>query len=87
MAERNLEMVGIIQGVQKILVKWVDVLKSGEALEDLSELLREGFLGELDFSSIESCENWLAIIADWMRPMLVKVYEPRIRLILNPARI
>jgi len=50
-------VVGIVECVEKILVEWVDVLKTRETLEDGAKLLREGLLGELDLSSVESCRE------------------------------
>ena len=49
-------MVGIVECVQQIFVEWVDVLESGEAVEDRLELLTEGLRGELDFSGVETCK-------------------------------
>lgn len=46
-------MVGIVESVEKILVERVDVLQSGEAIEDEGELFRKGLLGELDLARIE----------------------------------
>lgn len=53
LAEGDPEVVGIVEGVEKILVERVDVLEAREALEDGAELFREGFLGELDLTRVE----------------------------------
>ena len=54
LTESDAEMVGIVEGVEKILVERVDVLEPGKALEDGAELLGESFLTELDLSGVES---------------------------------
>lgn len=48
-------MVGIVEGVEEIFVEGVDVLQSWEAVKNERQLLREGFLCELDFPGIEIC--------------------------------
>lgn len=50
-------MVGIVEGVEKILVERVDILKTRETLEDGAKLFRKGLLGELDLSCVESCRE------------------------------
>lgn len=83
LAKGDLEVVGIVEGVEEILVERMDVLESGETLEDGTELLREGFLGELDLSGVESCKC-LSVIGHAMQDQGI---PPRILLILKPARI
>lgn len=51
------EMVGIVKSVEQVLVEGMDILQSRETLKNGAELLREGLLGELDLSSVESCER------------------------------
>ena len=46
-------MVGIVKGVQKILVERMDVLKTWEAIEDQRDLLAESLLRELDLSGVK----------------------------------
>lgn len=46
-------MVGIVKGVQKILVEGMDILKTWEAIEDQRNLLTESFLRELDLSGVK----------------------------------
>jgi hypothetical protein len=53
LTEGDLEVVGIVEGVEEILVERVDVLQTGEALEDGAELFRKGLLGELDLASVK----------------------------------
>ena len=53
LAKCNSEVVGIVEGIEQVLVERVDVLQPGEALEDGAELVREGLLGELDFAGVE----------------------------------
>lgn len=48
-------MVGIIEGIEEIFVKWVDVLKPRKAIEYGLKLFAERFGCELDFTSIEAC--------------------------------
>lgn len=57
LAEGDSEMVGIVEGVEQILVERMDILQSGKALEDGAKLLREGLLGELDLTGVEGCED------------------------------
>ena len=54
LAERNSEMVRIVEGVQQITVKRMDIIQSRECLEDRSDLFRNRLLGELDFSGVEA---------------------------------
>ena len=46
-------MVGIVEGVEKILVERMNVLKSWETVENERDLLAEGLLRELDLAGIE----------------------------------
>jgi hypothetical protein len=48
-------VVGIVEGVEKVLVEGVDVLEAREAVEDGGELFGKRLLGELDLSSVEGC--------------------------------
>lgn len=59
------EMVGIVEGVEQILVEGVDVLQAREAVEDGAKLLGEGLLGELDFSGVEAYESVSANRSCW----------------------
>lgn len=52
----NSKMVGIVEGIEKIFVERVDILKTWESIEDQRELLGEGLLGELDLTGIEIWE-------------------------------
>lgn len=54
LAQGDLEVVGIVEGVEQVLVEGVDVLQAREAVEDLGELLREGLLRELDLARVET---------------------------------
>ena len=63
LAKGDLEVVRIVEGVEQVLVERMNILQPGETLEDGAELLREGLLGKLDFSSIE-CWDMLVI---WTR--------------------
>jgi hypothetical protein len=60
-------MVGIVEGVEEILVEWVDVLQTRETVEDGAKLLRKGLLGELDLSGVESCEEKRLNVSDLLR--------------------
>lgn len=60
-------MVGIVEGVEEILVEWVDVLQTRETVEDGAKLFRKGLLGELDLSSVESCEEKRLNVSDLLR--------------------
>lgn len=42
----------------------MDVLETGETLEDSGELFGKGFLGELDLSCVESCVIMLVNVAE-----------------------
>jgi hypothetical protein len=53
LTESDLEMVGIVQGVEEIFMERMDVLEAGETLEDGAKFLGEGLLGELDLSGVE----------------------------------
>jgi hypothetical protein len=46
-------MVGIVKGVEKILVERMNILKSWEAIKDQSDLFAEGLLSELDLTGIK----------------------------------
>lgn len=54
LAKGNAEMVGIVKGVEQILVERVDVLKTGETLENCAKLVRKRLLRELDLSRVEA---------------------------------
>jgi len=47
-------MVGIIEGVEKIFVEWMNVLQAREAFQDSLKLFAECLRGKLDFSSIKA---------------------------------
>lgn len=47
------EVVGIVEGVEQILVERMDILQTGKAVEDGAKFFRKGLLGELDLSSVE----------------------------------
>lgn len=49
------EVVGIVQGVEKILVERMNVLQPWKAVEDGLELFAECFGGKLDLSCVEIC--------------------------------
>lgn len=53
LAEGDAEVVGIVEGVEKILVERMNVLKSWETVENERDLLAEGLLRELDLAGIE----------------------------------
>lgn len=46
-------MVGIVKRIQKILVEWMDILKTWEAIENQRDLLAESLLRKLDLSGIK----------------------------------
>jgi hypothetical protein len=85
LTEGNLEVVGIVEGVEEILVERVDVLESGKAVEDGGELFRKGLLGELDLSGVEGWREELATASKQSSGFVPDI--PRIRLILKPERI
>jgi hypothetical protein len=47
-------MVGIVECIEQVFVKWVYVLKARKPIKDGLELFAECFGGELDFSSVET---------------------------------
>jgi hypothetical protein len=51
----NLEVVGIVERVEEILVERMDVLEARETVQNGAEFLGKGLLSELDLSRIESC--------------------------------
>ena len=53
LAESDAEMVGIVEGIEKIFVERMDVLKSGKTLENGTKFLGEGLLRKLDLSGVE----------------------------------
>jgi hypothetical protein len=53
LAESYAEVVGVVKGVEEILMERVDILEPGETVQDQRELFCESFLCEFDFSSIE----------------------------------
>jgi len=67
LAQGNPEMIGIIEGVEEILVERMNILQTWEAVEDQGQLLAEGLLGKLDLASIEICPKsvWSSLIARW----------------------
>lgn len=79
----NLEVVGIVERVEEILVEGMDVLEARETVQNGAEFLGKSLLSELDLSRIEGCP-W---ISDWRSCKRVVEYSPRILLILKPARI
>lgn len=80
LSESDAKMVGIVEGIEKILVKRVDILQTREVVEDQGELLAEGFLCELDFSGIEI---WIGLATSHLAQNVGFVLL--IRLIWNPA--
>jgi hypothetical protein len=55
LAESYAEVVGVVQGVEEIFVEGVDVLKTGETIEDQRKLFGECFLGKFDLSGVKVC--------------------------------
>lgn len=53
LSKGDAEMVGIVEGVQEILVERMDVLEAWEAIKNERDLLCEGFLRELDLTRVE----------------------------------
>lgn len=53
LAKRYPEMVGVVEGIEEIFVERVDILQSGESVEDQGELLAERLLCEFDLSSVK----------------------------------
>lgn len=47
-------MVGIIEGVEEIFVKWMNVLQARESFQDSLKLFAEGLRRKLDFSSVKA---------------------------------
>lgn len=81
-AEGYSEVVGIIEGIEKIFVERVNVLQPWKAVEDGLELLAECFRRELDLSRVKVCKlcQPTSHISDTIGVL-------RILLILKPARI
>lgn len=76
-------MVGIIERIEQIFVKRMNVLQAGKALENRLKFFAEGFGGKPDFSSVKS---WIQMSASRLLHCQ-NIYSPLILLILNPARI
>lgn len=57
LAEGDAEVVGVVEGVHEGAVEGVDVLETGEGLEDGTQFLGEGLLGELDLAEVEVCDE------------------------------
>jgi hypothetical protein len=53
LAEGYSEMVGIVEGIEKIFVERMDILQAGKSVQDEGELFCECLLREFDFSGIE----------------------------------
>lgn len=53
-AKSYLEVIGIVEGIEKVLVKRVNVLEPGKAFEDYRQLLGEGLLSVSNFASIKA---------------------------------
>lgn len=96
LAQRNAEMVGIVECVEQILVERMNILQSGKTLEDGTELFGKGFLGELDLSSIKACRRMVSsgkiqsihtIESRTLKSTAGIWISPLILLILKPARI
>lgn len=49
-------MVRIVEGIQQILMEWVDVGETRKAVEDGGEFLGEGGGGVLDFADVEGAD-------------------------------
>lgn len=56
LAESDAEMVGIVEGVEKILVERMDILQPWESVENERDLFAEGLLRELDLPCVEVCK-------------------------------
>ena len=54
-------MVGIVEGVDEVFMKRVDVLKAGETVKDCSQFFAEGFLRVFDLSGVESYTDQLLL--------------------------
>lgn len=53
LTEGDTEVIGIIKRVHERAVEGVDVLETGEGLEDSPQFLGEGLFGELDLPEVE----------------------------------
>lgn len=65
LSERNLEVVGIVKGVEKIPVERVDVLEARETVEDGCDFLGESLCGILDLSDVESYDVSGLVVSIW----------------------
>lgn len=83
LSKSNLEVVGIVQGVEKILVERVDVCEAREAVKDSLDLLGKGLCGVLDFTDVEGYAMSIPLLSS----ALNGGGQPLILEILNPARI
>lgn len=83
LSKSNLEVVGIVQGVEKILVERVDVCEAREAVKDGLDLLGKGLGGVLDFTDVEGYAMSISLLSS----ALNGGGQPLILEILNPARI
>lgn len=66
LAEGDPEVVRVVEGVHEGAVEGVDVLETGEGLEDRAELLGEGLLRELDLAQVER----------WGQPLVCIQHQP-----------
>lgn len=82
MTERNLKMVGIVKGVEQVLVERMDILKPRKAVQDRGKLLGESLLCKLDLSGVESWN----MVSESAGEGAGRI-PPRILLIWKPARI
>lgn len=57
LAEGDAEVVGIVEGIDQVFVKRMDVLQARKTLEYGAKLFRKGLLGKLDLSGIKGCHG------------------------------
>lgn len=87
LAEGDAEVVGVVEGVHERAVEGVDVLETGEGLEDGAQFLGEGLLGELDLTKVEVCRQTISLGFECVKAEQSGYNQLLIRLMAKPARI
>lgn len=53
LAKGYLEVVGVVEGIEEIFVEGVNILETGESIQNKLEFFGESLLREFDFSGVE----------------------------------
>lgn len=85
MSQCNPEMVCIVEGIEKVFVERMNVLKSRKSVKNGCELFGKGFGGVFDLANVKSCAKRSQPLLSL--PSSRRVDLPLILVIANPALI